>query len=118
MSDPVTRTALTVELLATRLSDKAIRVSNEERDAICAALAAHSPKIRRAFRHTDAFPLWFTIGVLTLLASALTISEPRVAAPLLVIGTTTLGASAIHLWRLGWQTLDLVIGAYLTAREE
>lgn len=115
MTEPA---ALTLELLADRLHAKAAHLSNRERDELCRALARHSPKIRTAYRWTDNFPLLFTVGVLTLLMSALTITWPVVATSLLIIGTVSLGVGGIQLWRFGWRTLDLVVGAYLVSLEK
>jgi len=110
----VERTAITLELLARRLADQADRLSNQERDAICRALARHSPAIRVGFRWTEVFPVLFTVGVLTLLLAALTITNPTVAGVLLVIGTVCLGIGGVKLWRFSWGVLDLAVGAYLS----
>lgn len=114
----VERTAITLELLAQRLTAQAERLSNADRDAICRAMARYSPTIRTGFRWTEAFPVLFTVGVLTLLTAALTITTPLVSGSLLVIGTVSLSIGGVKLWRFGWQVLDLAVGAYSTSLEE
>jgi hypothetical protein len=80
--------------------------------------AHHSPTVRSGIWWTEAFPVLFTVGVLTLLVAALTITNPTVAGILLVIGTVCLGIGGVKVWRFAWRVLDLAVGAYLTSREE
>lgn len=89
-----------------------------ERHFVCEQLGQRSKLFRRAHAWVNLFEKTFAVGGLLLLFGVLLLlGETALWIPvaLVVAGSLVLGISAIQVYRVAWQALDIAVGAYVVA---